>query len=224
VGCLLTVASASGPLIAQDKPAVEIKITPSQSETESETQPAESDEPFSSETSVPAGGSLINVTRMLEQGNETYKNGDLLTWEMVKPVLARLRRANVPMPPEKVMQAKFLRENDPLVKMLSTERGKAFFQQLAKKPSSIDLVDRYRELPLSERFLREFIRDVDGYKFFTESYWLTSERAADAESIGLLNASNGSKLGQPTGRIYLETQLIAFLAEYRKSGTTRTYD
>jgi hypothetical protein len=221
LGYFLTVALGACWAVAQDAP--KIKIVPRNPPPEKKPAPANADEKFQPTPTGAAGAPASAVSRLLAE-DKTYKSGDLLTWERVKPVLDRLRRAKVPMPPEKEMQAKFLSEKDSLVKMLSTPDGKAFFKELAKKPASIDLVDRYRELPQSEPFLREFTHDVDGYKFFTEPYWLSPSRAQRAESEGLLDVSNGVKLGEPTGRIYLESQLISFLNEYKKSGKTRTYE
>jgi len=229
LGYLLTMAWGVCWAAAQDEPAV--KIVPRNASPESEPAPARADESFQPMPTGAAAGSVAAVSRMLAE-DKTYKSGDLLTWERVKPVLDRLRRGRVPLPPEKELQSKFLSGNDPLVKMLSTERGKAFFAQLAKNPPSIDLVDRYRDLPESEPFLREFIRDVDGYKFFTEPYWMSPRRAKMAQQaggpvsgwVGLSNVPNGDKFGDPTGRIYLESQLIAFLAENQKSGGSRSYE
>lgn len=204
---------------AKDEPAV--KITPSGETTRSEPAAADTDRPFQPIPS--ASGAVSAVSRLLAQ-NKDYEKGDLLTWELVKPVLDRLRRAKVPMPPEKELKTKFLSENDSLVKMLGTERGKVFFKELSKNPPSIDMVDHYRRLPYGDQFLKEFIRDVDGYKFFTTKTWMDEDDAKWAERWTLANVPGGKKFGQPTGRIYTESQLIDFLANYKKSGKARSYE
>lgn len=220
-GCLLAVALGSGRAIAQDEPAV--KITPSGEPTKNQPASSDTDQPFKPIPSAPAARSASAVTRLLAEDDD-YKSGDLLTWERVKPVLDRLRRGKVPMPSDKELKEKFLSENDSLVKMLSSKDGKAFFQKLSKDPASIDMVDHYRTLPYGNQFLREFIRDVDGYKFFTTRTWMDAHDAKWAETHTLANVPGGQKFGEPTGRIYLESQLISFLANYQKSGAARSYE
>lgn len=234
-GYLLTVVLGSSWAIAQDQPAKDqppkppnvqpaqdepaVKISPSGEEPKTRPASADADEAIKP---VPSG-SVSAVSRLLAE-NKDYKEGDLLTWELVKPVLDRLRRAKVPMPPEKDLKPKFLSAGDSLVKMLSTKRGEAFFKELSKNPASIDMVDHYRTLPYGDKFLNEFIRDVDGYKFFTTKTWMDAHDAKWAQQWTLANVPGGKKFGEPTGRIYLESQLIDFLTKYKKSGSARTYD
>lgn len=213
-GGLIALACGLSRIDAQDQPVP--KISPSQAPAETELS---TDRTFEPMPGVPRSSSASAVTRLLADDAD-YKSGDLLTWEQVKPTLDRLRRARVPLPPEKELRPKFLSQSDSLYKMLSTERGKSFFKELNKKPESIDLVDRYRSLPRGEQFLTEMIENTKGgSEFFTSPMWLTQEDAVLAEKSGLSNVPNGSKFGDPTGRIYTETQLNQFLAAYRASGS-----
>lgn len=187
---------------------------------ENETKPA-ADDSFKPTPGAPLASPAGSVSRLLSE-KENYQSGDLLTWEQVKPVLDRLRRARVPVPPEKDLRPLFLSQNDALVQMLGTEKGKSFFKELSKKPSSIDLVDRYRSLPLGDSYLKQMVENTKGgSEFFTSPMWLTQKDAKLAETSGIPNIE---KFGEPTGRIYTESQLLKFLADYRTTGKTRTYE
>ena len=216
------IAAAFGPYSALAQSEPQIKIVPKGTESEAESQ-KDPNPTFTPVTPSRSTSGSTTTPKLLVEG-DTYKSGDLLTWERAKPMLDRLRRSRTPLPPEKDLKKMFLSENDSLVKMLNTERGKEFFAQLAKKPSSIDLVDRYRSMPRGEQFLQQMINDVGGYEFFTNPMWLTQKDARLASQRGLSNVNNGNKLGEPTGRIYLESQLNSFLAEYRKTGKVRSYE
>lgn len=216
----LALCLSSDRSFAQNDDLPKIISTPVPAETE--TEPV--DDTFKPTPGVRASRSPVAVTRLLAE-KPNYKSGDLLTWEQVKPILDRLRRSRVPVPPEKDLRPRFLSQNDALVKMLGTEKGQSFFKELSKKPSSIDLVDRYRSLPRGDQFLKEMIENTKGgSEFFTNPMWLTQEDALLAEQNGLSNVPNGSKFGEPTGRIYTESQLLEFLAVYKATGKTRAYE
>ena len=172
--------------------------------------------------------SVTSLTQMLECQDE-YEKGQPLSWEIVSPILKALRKEGVKLPPDSELKSKFLSQNDPFYKMLSSKHGRRFFDELSKFPESIDRAERYLSLPNGRKELQFIMTRKGGAEFFTDMV----DNQNGRETARMIAKNNNSKdFEKPTGKIYLEPQLAAFLKTYdsaaaveeKKSSKKKKYD
>ncbi|MDC0273516.1 hypothetical protein OAK91_02155 [Planctomycetaceae bacterium] len=150
---------------------------------------------------------ILTVSEMFA-GTKDYQKGDPLTWEFVTPIIEQLREQGLTLPKNAELQPMFLSEGDLFYKMLSTRMGKSFFKDLSKYPESIDRAERYLSLPDGRKELQFIITRKGGAEFFTDMVNNQNGR----ETARMISSNPGDqKFDQPTGRIYLESQLIDYL-------------
>lgn len=189
--------------VGNDRAFAQMKVTPlSKPKVKIVDQDEKDDAPV-----VVEEGESLDVSEMLAQ-TKGYQAGDPLTWEMVSPVIEKLREQGLSLPKNSELQPIFLSEGDIFYKMVSTRKGQSFFKDLSKSPASIDRAERYLSLPNGQKELQFIMTRQGGAEFFTD---MVSNQNGRATARMISSSSGVRKFDQPTGKIYLESQLMDYL-------------
>lgn len=182
----------------------QIKIVPLEEIPQTAAQPSP---PTETTDSPSAQEKPQSISEMLAQ-TEGYQQGDPLTWGMVAPVIQKLRQAGMTLPPNSELQKRFLTENDPFYRMMSSRDGRQFFADLAQSPDSIDRAERYLSFKNGPKEMKFIMTRKGGAELFTDMVNTDNGRAT---SRMMCSDSEACDFDKPTGKIYLESQFLAFL-------------
>jgi len=206
----------------------QIKIVPlEKSSPAPEEKTAGSDQNLEARQAQEAQDEPRTISELLAQ-TKGYQKGDPLTWEIVSPVIQKLRKAGMQLPPDSELQKKFLNENDPFYRMLSSNDGRRFFRDLSQSPASIDRAERYLSFKNGRKELSFIMSRKGGAELFTD---MVNTQNGRSTARMMCRDSKSCEFNQSTGKIYLESQLISFLkksaseqlaSEQEKSSTTST--
>ncbi|MBD3672104.1 MAG: hypothetical protein HUJ26_01145 [Planctomycetaceae bacterium] len=149
------------------------------------------------------------ISEMLAQ-TKGYQKGDPLSWEIVSPILQKLREAGLQLPSDSELQKKFLKETAPFYQMMTTPAGRTFFKDLSRSPPAIDRAERYLNFPNGRKEMKFIMSRKGGAELFTD---MVETRNGRSTARMLCSDSNSCDFTKPTGKIYLESQFVAFLKQ-----------
>jgi len=182
----------------------QIKIVPLEDIPQNAAQPSS---PVETTDSQSAQEQPQSISEMLAQ-TKGYQQGDPLTWSLVARVIQKLRQAGMTLPPDSELQQRFLTEKDPFYRMMSSRDGRQFFADLSESPEAIDRAERYLSFKNGPQEMKFIMTRKGGAELFTDMVNTNNGRAT---ARMMCSDSKDCDFNKPTGKIYLESQLIAFL-------------
>jgi hypothetical protein len=154
-----------------------------------------------------------DVQKVVDQQLNTltnYQPGDLITRNQVDPIFDKLQRLGWTVRDRVDIVNSVPREDELMVRQLSSSAGKKFMHQTNSFPLSYDRVDRLDRIPMGPQTVDALITGPDGYKMI--QYMTTSP---DGHNLGRMISKDphGADFNKPTGRIYTAEALLARIQE-----------
>ncbi len=149
------------------------------------------------------------------KGLSTYQPDGLISRGDVQPIFKELETIGWKVAERKEILDRVLPDNDYIVKLLRTSRGKWFASKICKYPHGYDRFDRMARMPYGKNACLRLVHHPKGYimiRYMTE--------ASGGQILGtyLSNCQTGRDFNKPTGRIYTVKALIAELKKsYEKA-------
>ena len=143
-------------------------------------------------------------------GQKGYRQGDLLTQNMVAPLFEQIEAIGWTVEDQKEIIERVLSENAPLARRLGTTEGRKFMRQVATYPDAYGRLDRLQRLSDGDRILRRLVQGPDGHKLI--EYMATSQGGRNLQK-SLSATPRGADFDKPTKRIYTSKDLLASLKQ-----------
>jgi hypothetical protein len=140
-----------------------------------------------------------------------YRPGDIIALSEVQPLFAQLEQMGWKMANRQDILRKVPADQDYLVRVLRTPRGRKFMRRIGGYPNAYDRLERLSWLPHGKQTVQDLIYTTDGQKMIE---YLTTTSGGTELGKMLSKAPEGAGFNKPTGRIYTEK---SFLAELEKS-------
>ena len=136
----------------------------------------------------------------------------LVNSKHLETLFPRLERAGWNVPERDKIVAKAMPAGSFLDKELHTRKGKAFFNEIRKRPNVFENLDKISQMPHGKSSLHKLIHDIPNGA--ADAYKGLSSKNGKAWVNSLSKTRSGKHLKKPTGRIY---DLPGLLTELKTS-------
>ena len=144
---------------------------------------------------------------------KNYSSGDLITTDDVKQLLKRLSKKGWDVPKSDELLARLIPSGSYLDQTFSTKKGMKFFREVSKVPGGVERVERMSQLRNGKGSINQLVSFPNGSDLIKELS--TTQAGRNLGNRGSRN-SGGVNLNKPTGKIYVEKELIEELAKIYK--------
>ncbi len=162
----------------------------------------------STEKPIPTLSELRQVVVSYFRALPNYRPNDLLTRDIVKPLLVQIEQEGLPLPDAKEILERVPAKDEFLPEQLATPEGQAFMRQVSRFPNAYARLDRLARMPHGQQTIRDLIHGPDGWKMIE---YLTTAPGGKQMGDQLSNSPTGRDFNADTGRIYTGDMLWARL-------------
>jgi len=159
---------------------------------------------------IPAFATVQQVVVRYFQARRDFQSGDLITADVVEPLLAELQQKGLPLSDAAEILEDVPAKGDFLVGQFNTPTGRKFMRRIAAYPNVYDRLDRLARLPNGQQTVRDLIRNPGGEKMV--AYMTTTVSGRELGKI-LTDGPEAKLFTVPTGRIYTVAMLLARLQQ-----------
>ncbi len=142
------------------------------------------------------------------EGLDTYQPKGLISRGDVKPIFKELETMGWKVADRKEILDRLLPDNNYIVKLLRTKRGKWFASKICVYPNAYDRFDRMARMPYGQNACIRLVHHPRGYIMLR---YMTQASGGEILGTYLENTATGRDFNKPTGRIYTIAALITTL-------------
>lgn len=164
---------------------------------------------------LPSFDRVTSTTEQFFRGRYNYRDGDIISRSQVQALFEQLRQIGwtVPRLRQDELLDRVLDDNNFLVRQMRTTDGRKFAAQIARYPGAYDRLDRLSRMPTGRNAVARLIKGPDGYKML--DYMATTPWGHNMGQM-LSDTPTGRDFNQPTGRIYMLSDLLSELEDVYK--------
>jgi hypothetical protein len=163
---------------------------------------------------IPSLADVQQTVRRYFQGRRDFQSSDLITSDVVAPLLAELQRKGLPLADASEILEAVPAKDDFLVQQLCTPAGRKFMRRISSYPNVYERLDRLASLPHGPQTVQGLIRNPGGENMVA---YMTTTVSGERLGKVLTNRPEAELFTVPTGRIYTVPILLTRLQQSREA-------